>query len=79
MNKLCKYADDTTLIVPSNSDICLTEEFDNVKNWAEENKLMINFKKTTEVVFRRPNPKLFIHPDPIDTVEQTTYCKLLGV
>jgi hypothetical protein len=34
VNILLKYADDTTLLVPENTDIPLSQEFDNIKTWA---------------------------------------------
>ena len=37
-NVLCKYADDTNILVSSSSDIDLVNEFDNIKEWALENK-----------------------------------------
>jgi len=74
MNVLVKYADDTNLVVPSDSDIDLVEEFNNVKQWAEENKMILNLQKTKEIVFRRPNPRLDIYPDPITEVEQVFFC-----
>lgn len=46
MNVLVKYTDDTNLVVPSDSDIDLVEEFNNVKQWAEENKMILNLQKT---------------------------------
>ena len=64
-NVLCKYADDTNLLVSSLSDVDLVDEFDNIREWALENKMIINLKKTVEVVFHRPNPKLFVYPAPI--------------
>ena len=63
----------------SDSDIDLVEEFNNVKQWAEENKMILNLQKTKEIVFRRPNPRLDIYPDPITEVEQDFSTKLLGV
>jgi len=62
MNVLIKYADDTNLLVPSDSDVDLPEEFSYVKHWAEENKMVINIAKTKEIVFKRPNPRLYITP-----------------
>ena len=44
--------------MPSDSDIDLVEEFNNVKQWAEENKMILNLQKTKEIVFRLPNPRL---------------------
>jgi len=76
---LLKYADDTNLLVPEHTDISLSEEFENVKIWACNNKMVINYKKTKELVFRRPNPRHYLYPDPIPYVEQLNEAKLLGV
>jgi len=43
VNRLLKYADDTTLLVPSNSDVDLEDEFENVKQWAKDNRMILNF------------------------------------
>jgi len=54
MNILIKYADDTNLLVPSDSDVNLAEKCSYVKHWADENRMVINILKTKEIVFRRP-------------------------
>jgi len=54
MNMLIKYADDTNLLVSSDSDVGLVEEFNHVKHWADENRMVINILRTKEIVFRRP-------------------------
>lgn len=79
LNKLCKYADDTNLLVPSNTDTDLIAEFDNIKQWAINNCMSINLGKTKEIVFHRPSPKHFVYPDPICGIEQVNVAKLLGV
>jgi len=76
---LVKYADDTNLLVPAHTDLDLTREFSHIKHWAAENKMVINLHKTKEIVFRHPNPKLFVYPDPLDHVHQVSCAKLLGV
>jgi len=38
MNILVKYADDTNLLVPADTDLDLTQEFNSIKHWAAENK-----------------------------------------
>jgi len=76
---LVKYGDDTNLLVPADTDLDLTREFNRIKQWAAENKMVINLHKTKEIAFRRPNPKLFVCPDPLDHVHQVSCAKLLGV
>jgi len=79
INKLFKYADDTTLLVPQHTDVQLNDEFDSLKKWAEINKMIINTNKTKEIVFRRPDPCLYDPPLLLDDIERVTCVKLLGV
>ena len=58
-----------------NSDIDLEDEFENVKQWAKDNRMTLNFLKTKEIVFRRPNPKLFVYPSPLPQIEQVKDAK----
>jgi hypothetical protein len=78
-NMLCKYADDTNLIVPENTDVGVDDEFANLINWTEANRLIINIEKTKEIVFRRPNFRLDLAPSPLCDIEQVESVKLLGV
>ena len=81
VNILLKYADDTSLLVPSDSDIDLVDEFDNIKRWAAQNHMVkkINLQKIKELVFRRPNPRIVVLPVPLDQIEQVHCAKLLGI
>jgi len=42
MNVLMKYADDTNLLVPAYSGLELACEFDNVKQWAAQTRMVTN-------------------------------------
>jgi len=80
INVLAKYSDDTNLLVPSDSDLDLSTEFDNGKQWAMENSMVVNILKTKEVVFRwRPNPRLDVCPVALVGVKQVVSAKLLGI
>ena len=79
INILIKYADDTNLLVPENTDFSISQEFDNIKAWAFQNKMCINFSKTKEIVFYRPNPYHSVNPLPVDDIEQLTEARVLGV
>ena len=79
MNILLKYADDTSLLVPSDSDTDLVDELDNIKRWAAQNHMVINLQKTKELVFLRPNPRLVVLPVSLDQIEQVHCAKLLGI
>jgi len=67
-NKLVKYADDTNLLVPENTNCTLLEEFEHVKDWARANKLVINMSKTKELVFHKPRPTRFQMPEVVDNI-----------
>jgi len=67
-NKLVKYADDTNLLVPENTNCTLLEEFEHVKDWARANKLVINMSKTKELVFHKPRPTRFQMPEVVDDI-----------
>ena len=64
-NLMFKFADDTNLLVPQFTDISAKAEMLNVKSWAFENQMEINWDKTTELVFRRPNLNQSLLPDPV--------------
>ena len=42
-------------------------------------KMILNITKTKEIVFRRPNPRLSLHPSPLPDIEQVKVAKLLSV
>ena len=79
LNILFKYADDTNLVVPENTDVSLAEEFDHIKQWAFANKMVINEDKTKEIVFRRPCARRLQMFPSVDCVELVQHAKLLGV
>jgi len=79
INILFKYADDTNLVVPENTDISLAEEFAHIKQWALANKMTINEDKTKEIVFRRPCARRLHMFPSVDCVELVQHAKLLGV
>jgi len=79
INKLFKYADDTTLLVPEHTDVQLEVEFQALKQWAANNKMILNMIKTKELVFHRPNPCLYAPPPLLTDIERVNVIKLLGL
>jgi hypothetical protein len=67
INLIFKYADDTNLLVPECTDVQIQEEIEAILDWAAANKMTVNMTKTTEIVFRRPNPKIDLHFPPSRT------------
>lgn len=79
VNIILKYADDTNLLIPEASDVDLVTEFDNIRRWADLNKMIINLGKTKEIVFHRPNPKIDLLIPSIPEICRVKEVKLLGV
>jgi len=50
-NFLCKYADDTYIIIPSDNVDSRSEELVNVETWTQANNLSLNRAKSQEIVF----------------------------
>jgi len=55
------------------------DSFEHIKKWANTNSMVLNLVKTKEIVFHRPNPRNFVKPAAMDTIEQLTVAKILGV
>jgi hypothetical protein len=79
-NELCKYADDTYIVIPaSNADTRLSE-LSNVEQWAHKNNLRLNRSKTTEIIFYNKRRQI-CHQQPaeISGISRVTSIKILGV
>ena len=48
---LCKYADDTYIIIAASNSHTWTIELEHIDSWAKLNNLTLNRAKTVEVVF----------------------------
>jgi len=66
-------------MVPEHTDVDSNIEFNNIKQCAATNGLIINSNKTKEVVFRQPRVSCFHLPAATDDIEQVDCCKLIGV
>ena len=65
-----KYADDTTLVYPDQTDMSFENEFSNIKEWSKQNWLRINIYNTKEILLHRPNSHRFHAPAPLQDVQQ---------
>ena len=79
INLLFKFADDTTLIVPEITDISAKIELLNIKTWAFQNLLEINWDKCNELVFNRPNISHDLIHAPFVYIERVNEARLLGI
>ena len=80
-NKIDKYADDTTLLVPHHSDIHIETEFAmSVQELLLNNKLVINTSKTKEIIFwhsKRASSKYSL--PLLNNIQRVNHVVLLGV
>ena len=63
-NKICKYADDFYLIVPSSHSHTIPAELRNIEKWARVNNLKLNKSKSHEMIVRKPCTDSSINPLP---------------
>ena len=66
------------MLVPEHTDVDITYEYNHIKQWARNNRMVINEVKTKEVVFHKPCPQKFHMGPPVDAVERVSRIKLLG-
>ena len=73
----CKFADDLTALVRNDAEA--EQEMAHIMKWSDHNKLLINLKKTKEIVVRRARSHKFVMPHPAFNIEQVGEVSLLGV
>ena len=50
-NELCKYVDDTYIIIPAVNVGSRSTEICNITDWARKNNLKLNLAKSQEIIF----------------------------
>ena len=79
-NSMCKYADDTYVIIPASNEASRQVELDNVQRWAKQNNLQLNCSKSTEIVFRDSRRRLTVaEPAALPGIARISCMKMLGV
>ena len=80
-NSLCKFADDTYLIVPASNEASRQAELDNIQAWADRNNMRLNCAKSCEVVFTdsRRRTRRVVEPTPLPGITRSRSLKMLGV
>ena len=79
-NAMCKFADDTYLIIPARNVDSRESEIEGIEAWARINNLALNRRKTREIVFRDSRRKRLVSPPPpMADIERCTTLKILGV
>jgi len=78
-NLIFKSADDTNLLVPENTDVSLSVEYDRCEQWADLNHSVINHNKTREIVFHLSRVRSLHLPPEDDSIERVSTAELLRV
>ena len=56
-NRLCKYADDTYLLVPSTNTQSIPQKLQHISEWASANNLNLNKAKSQEMIVYLPRKR----------------------
>jgi len=79
-NLLCKYADDTYLIIPSKNVDTRLDELANVEEWSRKNNLTLDRSKSQEIIFiDRRRKRNIQNPPPLPDISRVSWIKILGV
>jgi len=80
-NKLCKYADDTYVIIPAANEHSRCAELDHIQHWAKANNLTLNRQKSKEIIvtLSRRSKRAFNLPPCLSGIKRVTSLKILGV
>jgi len=80
-NELCKYADDTYVIVPAANEHSRCAELDHIQHWAKTNNLTLNRHKSKEIIvsLSRRSKRAINLPTYLPGIERVTSLKILGV
>ena len=65
--------------MPEACDIPIEQKIQHIQDWSSLNKLSLNFNKTKELVFKRPNVSLETISSAYFGVERLQCAELLGV
>ena len=80
-NTMHKYANDTYLVVPAANHQSYSSEIETFEKWAAENNLVLNRKKSGEIVFvaSRSRRTVDIPPPAVPSITRVESIKALGV
>ena len=80
MNELCRFADDTYLIIPEMNVESRSAVIDHINTLALKNNLMLNRKKSIEIVFADTRKKRQVAAaPPLPVIPSITLSKVFGV
>ena len=78
-NKLVKFADDLTLIIPARNLETRQTELNNIQSRSTENNFQLNCKKSQEMIISRSRSRQIQDIPELSDIRQVSSVKLLGV
>jgi len=79
-NRLCKYADDTYLLVPAKNSLSIPQEIQHIYDWATANNLKLNNAKSQDMIVHLPRRrKLFPDPTAVPGIKRVDKMNILGI
>ena len=80
-NSMHKYADDTYLVIPADNVHSCAAEIAHINAWSNQNNLMLNCRKSVEIVFVSPSSRraVEIPPPAVPSITRIEEIKMLGV
>ena len=79
-NLLCKYADDTYLLVPASNSPSIPQEIQHITDWATANNLKLNNSKSQEmIVHSARRRKHFPYPAAVPDIQRVEKMNILGI
>ena len=80
-NSLCKFVDDTYLIIAASNEASRHAELVNIHVWVEQNNLRLNSNKSCDVIFTdsRRRRRHVAEPAPLPEITRSRILKMLGV
>jgi len=80
-NSLCKFADDTYLVIPASNEASRQVELANIQEWAKRNNLRLNCSKSCKVIFSdsRRRGSSVLEAAPLPGITRSCCLKVMGV
>ena len=78
-NRLCKYADDTYLLVAATNTLSVPQEPPHISDCASANILKLNNTKSQEMIVHQPRKKRQFYPNLIPGIKRVDKLHILGV
>ena len=79
-NRICKYADDTYLLVPASNSNSIPQEIQHISAWATANNLKLNSSKSQEMIVHLPRRnKSLSYPSATPGIKRVDKINILGI